>query len=156
MIFQQLFLASDHAGVALKHHLIQACQKLSFSYKDLGPFSSDISVDYPDYAKEVVLRVLNNPASGGVLICGSGQGMAIAANRYPGIRAAVCLDAGATAILARQHNNANILCLGARLMNAENAITSLQAFLNTDFDGGRHQKRLDKIVSAKQPLDDKD
>ncbi|MGN6671572.1 MAG: ribose 5-phosphate isomerase B [Candidatus Nucleicultricaceae bacterium] len=138
-----IVIASDHAGFALKAILIQKMTELSLVYEDLGTYSTD-SVDYPDYAHMVVKRILEGTASFGVLICGTGIGMSIAANRYPGIRAAVCLDGTPSATLARAHNNANILCLGARLMTEVQALDAFTAFLETPFEGGRHQRRIEK------------
>lgn len=138
-----IVIASDHAGFALKAVLTQKMSELSLAYEDLGTHATD-SVDYPDYAHVVVKRILEDTATFGVLICGTGIGMSIAANRYPGVRAAVCLDGAPSATLARAHNNANILCLGARLMTETQALDAFMAFLKTPFEGGRHQRRIEK------------
>lgn len=143
-IFKHVFLASDHAGVALKKALLSFCAHHSVAWEDLGPFD-ETAVDYPDFARKVVDKVRAVPDSAGVLICGSGVGMSLAANRFPGIRAALCLDHGQTADLARRHNNANVLCLGANLVSQEAALVSLQTFLTTTFEGGRHERRLKKL-----------
>ena len=110
---------------------------------DLGPFSM-YSVDYPDYAKKVAKRVLLKKSDLGILICGSGTGMAITANKFKGIRAAQCYNKSST-ILSRQHNNANVICLGARILKKNEALKLVFYFLNTKFEAGRHQKRINKI-----------
>jgi ribose 5-phosphate isomerase B len=152
MNFQHLFIASDHAGAELKKSLIAFCALHHLRCDDLGSkleadaMPEGASMDYPDYAQEVARKVLATPLSAGILICGAGIGMSISANRFPGIRAALCLDKeGVTASLARRHNDANILCLGARLISEADAQNSLKVFLETPFEGGRHVGRLLKI-----------
>lgn len=135
-----LFIASDHAGFALKERLKARLPR--FQWMDLGPMDSS-RVDYPDYADRVVKGVLVT-GQPGILICGSGQGMAIRANRYRGIRAALVWDEASTR-WARAHNNANVLCLGARLIESETAIRLVELFTLTPFEGGRHQDRVDKL-----------
>ena len=138
-----IVIASDHAGVELKEVLKSEATALGFSVTDLGP--SDItSVDYPDYAKKLCEWIKTNTAAKGVLICGSGIGMSISANRFPHIRAALCHD-GLSATLTRKHNDANVLCIGARLIGVDTAKDMLKQFLTTEFEGGRHQKRIDKL-----------
>ena len=110
---------------------------------DLGPFSED-SVDYPDYARKVVKRLILGKSDAGILICGSGTGMAITANKFKGIRAAQCYNKKST-ILSRQHNNSNIICLGSRMLKYNEAFKYVTYFLNTRFEGGRHRKRVNKI-----------
>ncbi len=145
MNFKKVIIAADHAGVDLKDELVKFCKRHTISVEDLGA-TDDVSVDYPDYAHKVCEKVLTSETVAGVLICGSGIGMSMAANRHCGIRAALCLDEdGVTATLARRHNKANILCLGARLMTIDAAINSLQVFLATPFEGGRHERRVQKI-----------
>jgi ribose 5-phosphate isomerase B len=143
-----LFIASDHAGFELKTHLRKALPQ--YGWKDLGPDSAD-SVDYPDFAKrlgEELLKAQGSPEKNavvfGVLICGSGQGMAMRANRFSHVRAALCWNEE-IAKLARQHNDANVLCLPGRFVDAKLAERILVTFLNTPFDGGRHQRRVDKL-----------
>lgn len=136
-------IGADHAGVALKDKLKEELVRKGFAVLDLGT-NGDSSVDYPDYAQAVSQVIAQGEAQKGVLVCGSGTGMAIAANRHPGIRAAACLDAE-TARLARAHNDANVLCLGARLMNEDEARKCLDAFLDTEFEGGRHVRRVEKL-----------
>ena len=132
-------IASDHAGFELKSALIRMFSDVT----DLGPATKD-SVDYTDFANKLCEWVLAGENRRGVLICGSGIGMSIAANRHPGIRAAL-VDNPELVMLARQHNEANVLCLGARFMTEELAQACLHTFLRTEFEGGRHQKRVEKL-----------
>ena len=139
---KKIFIASDHAGYNLKNSVILNLSKTQ-SITDLGPSSND-SVDYPDFAKKLSKKVASNQGSFGILICGSGTGMAIAANKIRNIRAAQCYSAKNTK-LCRLHNNANIITLGSRLISKKNALKFVSIFLNTNFDGGRHLKRVKKI-----------
>ena len=139
-------LAADHAGFALKAHLVDWLCRKGIAATDLGTDSED-AVDYPDFAEAVVGVLRRGGAERGVLICGSGIGMSIAANRHPGIRAALALDAEA-ARLARQHNDANILVLAGRRMSKEEAEACVEAFLAASFEGGRHRRRLGKIAQG--------
>lgn len=139
----KIALGSDHAGFATKQQLVNYATAQKLSIEDLGPQTTD-SVDYPDYAKRVAEKVLAEPNTMGVLICGSGQGMMIAANRHHGIRAALCLDEESAA-LARQHNDANILVLAERKTEAATRLAIFQTFFSTAFEGGRHLKRIEKI-----------
>lgn len=136
-------IANDHAGVALKDVLLAELNALGFTPLDLGTNSSD-SVDYPDYGKLVADAVAHGRAQFGIAICGSGIGISIAANRHPGIRAALC-STGLAAELSRQHNDANVLCLGARLIGDGEAKECVRRFLTTSFEGGRHQRRVEKL-----------
>jgi ribose 5-phosphate isomerase B len=142
MSLAKIFIASDHAGLELKQHLLSRFPTLP--WQDLGTNTGD-SVDYPDYAEKLA-DVMKTAAQGtiGVLVCGSGQGMCIKANRYSHIRAALCWDAE-VAKLAREHNDANVLCLGGRLIAFPVAEKILTSFLNSDFQGGRHKQRVDKL-----------
>lgn len=136
-------IAADHAGVGLKAELVAELKRLGHTPTDFGPVDGT-SVDYPDYATKVTGAVNDGSASLGVLICGTGIGMSIAANKVHGIRAALChteFEARAT----RQHNDANVLCLGARVTGVGLAIEILKVFLSTGFEGGRHQTRVDKV-----------
>ncbi len=133
-------IASDHAGVALKGELIEELGALGHQVLDLGTNGPD-SVDYPDFGAALAKAVLSGRAGRGVLVCGTGIGISIAANRHPGIRAAPCHDV-TTARLAREHNDANVLALGARTIGVEIAKDCLRTFLATDFAGGRHQRRV--------------
>ncbi|MBM3411796.1 MAG: ribose 5-phosphate isomerase B [Bacteroidetes bacterium] len=134
----------DHAGFGYKAQLIAFLEKEGIPVLDLGPFSED-SVDYPDFAHPVAQAVESGRAACGVLICGSGNGVAITANKHAGIRAALCWEKE-LAQLARSHNNANILCLPARFVLIDVAIAMLVSFLETSFEGGRHEKRVQKIA----------
>jgi len=138
-----LLLASDHAGFELKEHLKNFLGRRGIVYQDIGPTSDD-PVDYPDFAHRVAEAVSAGRAERGLLVCGSGQGMAMTANRHQGVRAALASDE-ATARLSREHNDANVLALGARLVDAETACRILQVWLETPFAGGRHATRVEKI-----------
>ena len=139
----KIALASDHAGYEEKEKLKPLLRELGIDFEDLGTVSED-SVDYPDYAVKVARRVGNNEAELGLLVCGSGTGMAIAANKIPGVRAASAWSEE-SARLARQHNDANVLVLPARFVSEEDGLQILRTWLETAYEGGRHQKRVDKI-----------
>lgn len=136
-------IANDHAGVALKQVLMAEVAACGFTVLDLGT-NDTASVDYPDYGFMVADAVTQNKAQFGIAICGSGIGISIAANRKPGARAALC-STGLAAELARQHNDANILCLGARLIGDAEAKECTRRFLTTTFEGGRHAGRVEKL-----------
>ena len=138
----EILIASDHAGYKLKKILIQELQG-EIKFDDLGPFSED-SVDYPDYARKLSKKIDLKKDLLGVLICGSGIGMSMVANRFKNVRAALCMN-NEMSSLARQHNDANILVLGSRLISEQEAIKCLLVFLKTNYEGGRHQARLDKF-----------
>ncbi len=140
----RIALASDHAGVKLKAHIRQAIDSRGLTVHDYGPVTED-SVDYPDYAAQVARAVASGDFDRGILICGSGIGMSIAANKVGGIRAARVNDAD-DARLAREHNDANVLTIGARTVTVDRAIAAVEAFVTTPFSGGRHQRRVDKIT----------
>ena len=139
---KKIFIASDHAGYNLKNSIISKFSK-SIKIKDLGPKKKD-SVDYPDFAKKVGNRVKLKRSEVGILVCGSGTGMAISANKIQKVRAAVCYNLKST-ILSRQHNNANIIALGSRLIKKKISLKLVKTFLITKFEGGRHLRRLKKI-----------
>ena len=139
----KVILGSDHAGLKLRAEVAEAVRKAGFEVDDQGPVSAD-SVDYPDYAAKVARAVAEGRARYGVLVCGTGIGMSIAANKVRGVRAALCTTEF-EARLARQHNDANILCLGERVVGAGLGGAIVKAFLESEFEGGRHQRRLDKI-----------
>ena len=139
----RIAIGADHAGVALKDQLKQWLIERGDAVDDVGTFTAD-SVDYPDYAAAVGHAVAEGRAERGVLVCGSGIGMAIAANKIHGIRAAAVVDEG-SARLSREHNDANVLTLGARLTAVDEARELLRIFLVTEYQGGRHQQRIDKI-----------
>ena len=138
----KIYIGSDHAGFELKEILKKHfCAAKEF--EDFGTFS-DESVDYPDFAHKVAENVVTNPENIGILICGAGNGMAITANKYPNVRAALCWSPEIST-LAKQHNNANILVLPARFIDTELAIKTVESFFNAKFEGGRHQNRINKI-----------
>ena len=142
-IFKRICISSDHAGFEIKEFIKELLIKSKISTIDLGPLSNK-SVDYPDYAKKVSNRVSKKKSDVGILVCGSGTGMAISANKTKGIRAAVGYNIKSTQ-LSRQHNNANILCLGARLIKKKEIKRIVTIFLKTKFEGGRHKRRIKKI-----------
>ncbi|MFL2889246.1 MAG: ribose 5-phosphate isomerase B [Pelagibacteraceae bacterium] len=142
-LFKKICIASDHAGFSLKEFLKDQLIKKKISIIDLGP-KTDTSVDYPDYAKKVSNRIKLKKSEIGILVCGSGTGMAISANKTKDIRAAVCYNKDSTR-LSRLHNNANIIALGSRLTNKKLASKLIAIFLNTKFEGGRHLRRIKKI-----------
>lgn len=140
---QTIAIACDHGGFELKELLKKELHKRGFEPFDLGTNSTE-SVDYPEYGRLMGVAIASDEASLGILICGTGIGISIAANRNPAVRAAVC-HSGLAAKLARQHNDANVLALGARLIGVETALDCLDQFLTTDFEGGRHQRRVDQL-----------
>jgi len=138
-----IFIASDHAGYKLKESIKIYLDKKKIKYSDLGP-EDDGRIDYPDYAHKVAKKVKTGKNKVGILVCGSGMGMNIAANRHKNIRAAQCFNLKSTK-LSRLHNDANIITLGSRLLTKNNALKCVSTFLNTKFEGGRHTKRIKKI-----------
>ena len=140
---KKLYIASDHAGFTLKEYLKKKLSK-KIKFDDQGPHSDEISVNYPDFAHKLCKKVSKNSLNMGILICGSGMGMAMAANRHKKIRAALCYSVENTK-LSRLHNNANVITLGARLINKNTAMKCINTFLMTKFEGGRHLKRVKKI-----------
>ena len=142
-IFKKICISSDHAGYEIKELIKEYLIKSKISTIDLGPFFEK-SVDYPDYAKKVSNRVSKRKSDVGILVCGSGTGMAISANKTKGIRAAVGYNIKSTQ-LSRQHNNANVLCLGSRLTKRKDIKKIIKIFLNTKFEGGRHKRSVKKI-----------
>lgn len=143
-----LYFASDHAGVTLKAHLLAFAKDQGQAVHDLGPADGE-RVDYPDYAAKLAHSMAADPQARGVLICGSGIGISMAANRYPHIRAALCQEP-LSAALCREHNNANVLVLGERLIGPAMAEACLTAFLTTPFAGGRHEGRVAKLGKPQQ------
>jgi ribose-5-phosphate isomerase B len=141
----KLAIASDHAGVDYKKRLIEHLEKQGYDCINLGTDTEE-SVDYPVYADRVCGKITSGECELGILICGTGIGMSIAANKHRGIRAALCSDTESAA-LTRQHNDANVLCLGARILPFEKAVQVTDAFLNAEFLGGRHQRRVDMLES---------
>ena len=143
MTNSKIALASDHAGFALKTELVKVLIQWGHDVVDLGADGAG-SVDYPDFGEKLALFLLSGDAQRGVLVCGTGIGISIAANRYAAIRAAVCHDV-TSARMSRLHNDANVLALGERLIGVETAKDCLKVFLETSFEGGRHQRRVDKL-----------
>ena len=141
-------LGSDHGGYELKRALIPFLQGRDIDVADVGTNSTD-SVDYPDFAERVALLVANGEADSGILVCGTGIGISIAANKVPGIRAALATDPF-MARMAKEHNNANVLVLGGRVIDEVKAKELVGAWLDADFEGGRHQQRLDKIAELER------
>ena len=142
-IFKTVCIASDHAGYNLKEDIKNHLIDKNVSVFDLGPYNEQ-SVDYPDFAKKLANRIKLKKSDMGILVCGSGTGMAISANKIKNIRAAVCYNRKSTR-LSRQHNNANIIALGARLTKKSMSLKLVELFLKTKFEGGRHLKRIKKI-----------
>ena len=138
---KKIIIGSDHAGFEMKHSIISNLSNIEF--KDIGT-DSDESVDYPEYAKKLANRIKSNKSDVGILVCGSGTGMAISANKIKKIRAAVCYNYRSTR-LSRQHNNANIIALGSRLTKKKLSLKLVEIFLKTKFEGGRHLRRVKKI-----------
>jgi len=142
-IFKKICISSDHAGFKLKESIKDFLINKNISIIDLGPMNEN-SVDYPDYAKKVSNRIKSKKSDLGILVCGSGTGMAISANKIKGIRAAVCYNLRSTR-LSRQHNDANIIAIGSRLTKKNTALQLVSIFLETKFEGGRHLRRVKKI-----------
>jgi ribose 5-phosphate isomerase B len=142
-IFKKICISSDHAGFKLKESIKDFLINKNISIIDLGPMNEN-SVDYPDYAKKISNRIKSKRSDVGILVCGSGTGMAISANKIKGIRAAVCYNSRSTR-LSRQHNDANIIAIGSRLTKRNTALQLVSIFLGTKFEGGRHLRRVKKI-----------
>ena len=140
---KKLFISSDHAGYNLKEQ-IKKKFKNKYTFQDLGTYNSKDPVNYPDFAHKLCKKVSNNSKNVGILVCGAGMGMSMAANKHKKIRAAVCYSAKNTK-LSRLNNNANIITLGARLTKKNTAFRCVEAFIKTKFEGGRHKKRIRKI-----------
>jgi ribose 5-phosphate isomerase B len=140
---KKIFISSDHAGFKLKESIKIYLSKKKLPFQDLGPINNE-KVDYPDYAHKVAKKVKINKNNVGILVCGSGTGMNIAANKHKNIRAAQCFNLKSTK-LSRLHNDANIITLGSRVLSKKNALSFVGVFLNTKFEGGRHSKRIRKI-----------
>ncbi len=143
-------VASDHGGLELKQTICDMLQARGLPCEDYGTDGTD-SVDYPDFGAKVAAAVAAEKIASGILICGTGIGMSIIANKYPGVRAALVHNEF-TAQMAKEHNNANVLILGGRILSPEDGLKLVEIWLDTEFAGGRHQSRLDKIVAAEQRL----
>ena len=140
---KKVYISSDHAGYNLKENIKRKFKK-KYIFLDLGTNNSKVSVNYPDFAHRLCKKVSNDSKNIGILVCGSGMGMSMAANKHKKIRAAVCYSVKNTK-LSRLHNNANIITLGSRLTKKKTAFKCIEAFINTKFEGGRHKKRVKKI-----------
>ncbi len=141
----EIGIASDHGGKILKDKIARFLESLNYKVRDFGvPLNTTQSVDYPDYARELASSISHGDLNRGILVCGSGIGMSIAANKFPRVRAALITDEY-TAKMCRLHNDSNILCLGERVINHDRALEFVKIWLETEFEGGRHQGRLDKI-----------
>ncbi len=140
---KKIAIGADHAGFDYKTKISEMLKQKGFEIVDIGPYNNE-SVDYPDFAHPVAASVEKGEADFGILVCGSGNGMAMSANKHQGVRAAVCWNTELGA-LARQHNDANVLCLPGRFISNLEAANIVNAFFEADFEGGRHQRRVDKI-----------
>ena len=147
-MIQKIFITSDHAGFCLKTPLDQYLKDKGYDVVDLGPNTDAVSVDYPLFAQKLCAAIKTEPEAKGIAICGSGIGMSIAVNRFSFIRGALVYTNEA-AKLSRQHNNANVLCLGARMTDFEQAKNLVDTFLTTPFDGGRHERRVLELGDMK-------
>jgi len=144
----RIAIGADHAGFGLKEEIRKALADLGLTVEDMGTTSSD-AVDYPDFAEKVARLVAAGQVDRGILVCGTGIGMAMAANKIPGIRAATVTDVE-TARLSREHNDANVLAVGGRILDRKRALEIVRAFLETPFAGDRHQRRIDKITDLEK------
>lgn len=145
-------IASDHGGLELKEAIKSSLGDRNVEVRDLGTMNSD-SVDYPDFAESLAVALIRGEAEKGILICGTGIGMSIAANKFPGIRAALITDEF-TARMSKEHNNANVIVMGGRVLTPTQASAMVNAWLDAEFQGGRHQKRLDKISAIEKKIRD--
>lgn len=141
---KKIIIACDHGGLELKNDIVSHLNKNGVDVVDIGTYTSD-SCNYPDYAKALCSRIQSGEFELGILVCGTGIGMSIAANKHNGIRAACCSDTF-SAKMTRMHNNANVLCLGGRVVGAGLACDMVDLFLNTEFEGGRHEKRVQMLA----------
>ncbi|GAB4541100.1 MAG: ribose 5-phosphate isomerase B [Thermodesulfovibrionia bacterium] len=146
----RILIGCDHAGVALKREILPILDELSIDYEDVGT-SDELSVDYPDFGEKVASAVSKGEFERGILICGTGIGMSIVANKFPNVRAALCNDIY-SASMSRLHNDANILILPGRVIEKEKAREIVRIWFTTPFEGGRHQRRLDKIKAIEERL----
>jgi len=140
----KIVIGADHGGYILKNQIVEHLKSAGHEVEDCGTHNSD-SVDYPHFAKAVTAAVKDEKSELGILVCGSGIGMSMAANKVNGIRAALCFNAY-MGRMTRAHNNANVLCLGERVLGSGSSLDIVDAFVNTDFEGGRHQRRIDLVT----------
>lgn len=146
----KIAIGCDHAGVAMKNEILPLLEGLNVEWEDCGTKTEE-SCDYPEFGERVSEKVSNGSVDRGVLICGTGIGMSIVANKFPGVRAALCSE-DFSAKMSRLHNDANLLVLPGRVINAETAKNIVKVWFSTDFEGGRHQRRLDKITEIEKRL----
>jgi ribose 5-phosphate isomerase B len=146
---EKIPIASDHAGVEMKKRLVGELKKLGYEPDDMGAKDPEAPDDYPDYAHPLAKEVSTGQVKRGILLCGSGIGMDIVANRYPGVRAALAWEPE-IGELSRKHNNSNVLVLPARFMSEDTAVKTMKAWLGAKFDGGRHERRIEKIDSIQK------
>lgn len=146
----KIAIGCDHAGVAMKNEITPVLEELGIDWEDYGTKDEE-SVDYPDFGEKVSTAVSKGKVDRGILICGTGIGMSIVANKFPGIRAALCQE-DYSAKMSRLHNDANVLVLPGRIISIETAVNIIKTWFTTDFEGGRHQKRLDKITAIEEKL----
>lgn len=146
----KIAIGCDHAGVAMKNEITPVLEGLNIEWEDFGTKDEE-SVDYPDFGEKVSKAVSKGKVDRGILICGTGIGMSIVANKFPGIRAALCQE-DYSAKMSRLHNDANVLVLPGRVITIETAVNIIKTWFTTDFEGGRHQKRLDKITAIEEKL----
>ena len=144
---KELVIGCDHAGFDLKEKIMNEFEKRGYKFKDFGSYSAD-SVDYPDYIHPLAASINSGEYTMGVIICGSGNGVSMTANKYPNVRAALCWIKEISYI-ARLHNNANLIALPARFISEEEALKCVETFLTTEFEGGRHKRRVEKIAIEK-------
>lgn len=146
----KIAIGCDHAGVAMKNEITPMLEDLNLEWEDFGTKDEE-SVDYPDFGEKVARAVSKGKVDRGILICGTGIGMSIVANKFPGVRAALCQE-DYSAKMSRLHNDANILVLPGRIITIETAVNIIKTWFSTDFEGGRHQQRLDKITAIEEKL----
>lgn len=146
----KILIGCDHAGLALKKEILPILEELSIEYKDVGT-NEELSVDYPDFGEKVADMVSRGEVERGILICGTGIGMSIVANKFPNVRASLCYDTY-SAEMSRLHNDANLLILAGRVIDKEKAKEIVRIWFTTPFEGGRHQRRLDKIKAIEERL----
>ena len=146
---EKIGIASDHGGKKLKQHLLDSLRSSGYEVLDFGVSLDSPSVDYPDYAEKLATEISRGQIAKGVMVCGTGIGMCIAANKFPGVRAVSIWDEF-TARMTRQHNDANVVCFGERIHNTHRAEDLLKIWLETPFEGGRHETRVDKISSLEK------
>lgn len=145
---EKIVIGSDHAGLSLKKNIMTHLSEIGVEFEDVGTYTSD-SCDYPEYASALCKKIQNGEYELGILICGTGVGMSMAANKHNGIRAACCSDTF-SAKMTRMHNNANVLCIGERVVGTGLAIELCDIFINTDYAGGRHEKRVQMLAEIEK------